>query len=103
MIAASSRPGVSLVELLVVLAIIGVIAGLGTVAFSTHVKGASADDRLNRLGIARREALRTGAPVVVQFPDSTGVRRATLLPDGSAVGDSAFGLERLSGRPNATR
>jgi prepilin-type N-terminal cleavage/methylation domain-containing protein len=87
----------TLVELLVAIAILGLIAGLGALAFMrapSQTRGPM-DDVL----AARREAIATGRPVHLQMQVDGEAHFATALPDGSVLGDSALAVDRLTGRP----
>lgn len=93
--------GFTLVELIVVLAILGVMAGIvGLVAPASKRPDASAE-RAASVAEARRRALYTRRPVRLQVRVGDSVRQVLALPDGSVRGDSALGLEALTGRPRA--
>lgn len=90
--------GVTLLELVVALAVVGFTSGLAAVAVTSH--GAAGPDALvARLDSARATAVRRGEAVRVHF---AGVP-VLFLPDGSASGgpvitDSAvYGLDPLTG------
>jgi prepilin-type N-terminal cleavage/methylation domain-containing protein len=99
--------GVTLVELLVVLVIVGVMFGVtGLALASLHVPQLTMRVRLLRE--ARVRAIQTGVPVrmTIDTPErGTSHRRDSpsvlFLPDGRAVGP---GVDPLTGAPaNATR
>lgn len=97
--------GVTLVELLVVLALLGVMLGVTTVAIVSLDPPVGAE-RAAALRRARAEAVRTGKPVRITGSSMTpGSDRSPLpvqvlfLPDGSARGP---GIDPLTGRPHAT-
>ena len=95
------RAGVTLAELIVVVAILGLIAGMATEAFrrSPNAAGAEAGARLEReLLSARWTALRTRRPVVIAIADSAGASSVTALPDGSVIGDAILLRDRLTGK-----
>lgn len=72
-------------ELIVVLAVIGIAAGLATVAFdalASRTDGFEAT-REGRLRDAQRTAVLGGTPVVFRWKDEPS---ALLLPDGRVVG-----------------
>jgi prepilin-type N-terminal cleavage/methylation domain-containing protein len=77
--------GVTLVELLVVLALLGLVLGMSGLAFAS-LRERPESDELRELRRARAEAIRSGAPV----------RAASVLflPDGRAVGP---GVDPLTG------
>ena len=85
--------GVTLVELLVVIVILGLITGVSGLAFaSLRAPRESALARTAR--VARAEAIRTGRPVAFRL-DSLHRRPFVLfLPDGRAVGP---GVDPLTG------
>jgi prepilin-type N-terminal cleavage/methylation domain-containing protein len=112
----------TLVELITVLAILGIMAGIVGAAFIDAEPVAPTGIALAHASVAdaRRQAITTGLPVTIALtvgdelgpahaPDSFSVAptgnartrfyRATAIPDGSVLADSALGIERLSGRP----
>ena len=96
------RPGVTLLELLVVIVLLGVIASMSVAPFhATAVDrhGSQADAIRARIAAARGEALRTARQVTVTLRDNSHVVAATALPTGELVIDSlpAVQLDRLSG------
>ncbi len=81
--------GVTLVELLVVLAVLGVILGVSGLALATlHMPRET--DLVLELRAARTQAIRTGAPRTTHH--------ARFLPDGRAIGP---GVDPLTGAPLA--
>lgn len=92
----AARRGVTLVELLVVIVLLGIIAGVSVLGFaraSTPARDDKRDRVLGPLAAARRNALRMGRPVTITIDDSSAVLSATALPDGSVVADA--GIQRL--------
>jgi prepilin-type N-terminal cleavage/methylation domain-containing protein len=101
------RRGVTLVELLVVLVLLGIIfgmSGLALASLATPRQSAA----IQRLTTARAKAVRSGVPVRTS---SDSVRRGRgqvappvltvlFLPDGRAIGS---GVDPLAGRPRAVR
>jgi prepilin-type N-terminal cleavage/methylation domain-containing protein len=81
--------GVTLVELLVVLALLGLVLGVGGLALAS-LREPRESDRLREMRRARAQAIRSGAPV------RTG--SVLFLPDGRAVGT---GVDALTGAPSA--
>ena len=98
-----ARAGFTLVELLVVLAILGVMAGVVGLAARRLDDTDPAAARSAAIADARRRALETRRPVTVEFRDGDTVRWMTARPDGSVRGDTALGLDPLTGRPRAAR
>ncbi|HMJ57689.1 MAG TPA: prepilin-type N-terminal cleavage/methylation domain-containing protein [Gemmatimonadales bacterium] len=82
-------PGVTLVELLVVLALLGLVLGVSGLAIASLREPRESDEVL-ALRQARAEAIKSGAPRT-----SHGV---LFLPDGRAMGP---GVDGLTGEPNA--
>lgn len=107
------RDGMTLVELLVVIAVLGVLAAVAVAAAPPHP--APRETGLARVGRARRRAIAEGRPVydsvldaapsVTQLaapdaPADVGIawRAFTALPDGAVVADAGVAVERLTGR-----
>jgi prepilin-type N-terminal cleavage/methylation domain-containing protein len=95
------RPGVTLVELLVVLAILAVTSSLASVAFrrADTLRGSEAGDQVLAL---RREAIVAGhaiTRVVRRHPTPYVV---TALADGRVIADSALDLDPSTGLRDAT-
>jgi prepilin-type N-terminal cleavage/methylation domain-containing protein len=89
--------GSTLLELLVVLAILGVIAGVTGIAFG-RVEPRRVDAADAPIAEARRAAIRTGKPITL-LVERRGVAVAvTAHPDGQVIADSALAIDRLSGR-----
>jgi prepilin-type N-terminal cleavage/methylation domain-containing protein len=102
----SSAPGVTLVELIVVLAVIGLTFGIVGVALrSERANPRELDASVSvreQLARARREALRSGMRQIVIVRDNGNSYSATAWPDGRIVAESTLdvlaGIDRLSGR-----
>jgi prepilin-type N-terminal cleavage/methylation domain-containing protein len=95
------RSGVTLAELLVVIVILGLIAGIAIQGFASapHAGDPQAGAVLERqLLSARSTALRTRQSVVIRIVDSAGAMSATALPDGSIIGDATLSRDRLTGK-----
>jgi general secretion pathway protein H len=91
------RSGVTLVELIVVLAILGVIAGVTTLAFRTAQPGPRIEPWASAIAQARRTALDSARVVSLTVDIGDSVYAATALPDGSVVADARLGVDRLTG------
>jgi prepilin-type N-terminal cleavage/methylation domain-containing protein len=91
--------GSTLVELLVVLAILGIIVGITGLSFRGEVHRASPNLVESRVSNARREALRSGHSVTVTVMQGELVAVATAHPDGRVVADSGIAIDLLTGRP----
>jgi prepilin-type N-terminal cleavage/methylation domain-containing protein len=97
---AVARAGVTLVELLVVIVILGLMFAVSGLAFSSWrvERGSSWVLALRQ---ARAAAIRTGRPVRVEIPAATVGNPSPLpaplfLPDGRAIGP---GADPLTGAP----
>jgi prepilin-type N-terminal cleavage/methylation domain-containing protein len=91
------RAGVTLVELIVVLAILSVMAGVTTLAFRRVDVTPQAAPWVSAIAAARRTAVDSNRTVSVTVPVEDNVYAATALPDGSVVADAALGIDRLTG------
>jgi prepilin-type N-terminal cleavage/methylation domain-containing protein len=96
------RRGTTLVELLVVLCILGVIAGV-TVLAVRRFERPSPDDPSAILAESLRAAVDTPHTSVVRVVQDGRALSATIRPDGTIVADSALGADRLTGRPANAR
>jgi prepilin-type N-terminal cleavage/methylation domain-containing protein len=93
------RGGVTLVELLVVLAILGVMAGVVGLAVPP-IRRAPEGGAAARVARARQTAVASGRAVTVSVSMDGRPRTATAFPDGSVVADSGLDVDRLSGAIN---
>ena len=94
------RAGFTLVEMVVALAVLGVMAGVAIVAFGGAEEPDAEALRAARVAAMRRQAVETRRPVPFTVEMEGGrVAEAHALPDGRGVGDSAAGVDALSGRP----
>lgn len=98
-----TRGGYTLVEVIVVLALIGLVVGIGGLALAS-LKVPRESESVRAMRDARTKAIRTGDPVslTITAPD-TGLNERTthlFLPDGRAIGP---GLDPLTGVPHAHR
>jgi prepilin-type N-terminal cleavage/methylation domain-containing protein len=91
------RAGVTLVELIVVLAILSVVAGVTTLAFRRADTGPSVPLWVSAITQARRVALDSARTVSLTVRVGDSVYAATALPDGSVVADPRLGIDRLTG------
>jgi prepilin-type N-terminal cleavage/methylation domain-containing protein len=97
-----ARAGSTLLELVVVLAILGIVAGVVGLSF----RGAGqrdADTPRLRIAAARRQALEQRHAVTLYLGAGDSLRALTAFPDGRVVGDSALDVDVLTGRPRAAR
>ena len=92
-----ARSGVTLVELIVVLAIIAVMASVTTLAFRRADLTPSVEPWVSAVAAARRTAIASGRTVHLTVRIGDSVYAATALSDGSVVADARLGIDRLSG------
>jgi prepilin-type N-terminal cleavage/methylation domain-containing protein len=88
------RTGVTLVELMVVLAILGAIAAVSGLALAS-LTPAPVSPRVLALRRARIEAIHGGVPVGLRA-DGTALPAVRFLPDGRAIGSE---VDPLTGAP----
>jgi type IV fimbrial biogenesis protein FimT len=92
--ARAPQVGFNIIELLVSLAVLGLLLALGVPSFSEWIRNqkirASAESILNGMQVARSEAVRRNVPVQLEFPDAlrTGWTIKVLDP-GPIVGGAA--------------
>ena len=93
----AARAGVTLIELIVVIALLGLIAGMTTVSFQAG-GGAHTPSLAQRIAIARGDAIRTGQPVELASTDSVGTHLLRALPDGRVLGEPSTGVDVTTGQ-----
>ncbi|HET7024570.1 MAG TPA: prepilin-type N-terminal cleavage/methylation domain-containing protein [Gemmatimonadales bacterium] len=92
----SLRSGTTLIELIVALAVLGIILGVSAAAIGSLDRKPSSTEVV-AIARGRERALRTGVPVSIDLPDSNpnvGPRSVLLLPDGRVIG---AGYDQLTG------
>ncbi|HMC56722.1 MAG TPA: type II secretion system protein [Gemmatimonadaceae bacterium] len=87
--------GSTLLELIVTLAIMSIV--FGVVALALSRRQTPVDDWRAQVAAAREQALRTRARVTAEIATANGRGALTAFPDGTVIGDSALGVDRLSG------
>jgi prepilin-type N-terminal cleavage/methylation domain-containing protein len=92
-----NRPGVTLIELIVVLAIIAVMAGVTTLAFRRADLTPTVEPWVSAVAAARRTAVDSDRTVSLTVRVGDKMYAATALPDGSVVADAALGVDRVTG------
>lgn len=97
------RPGLTLVELIAAIAILGLMAGIAGVAYRGAEPVSAPDEFTAAVSAARREAVRLRTPVTISIRADGQLRDATALPDGSVVIDAAGAIRVLEGRPGDAR
>jgi len=80
--------GVTLVELLVVIVILGLVTGVSGLAFGT-LRLPRESTLVLAARVARAEAIRTGRPVLLRLDSLHRHPSVLFLPDGRAVGRGA--------------
>jgi prepilin-type N-terminal cleavage/methylation domain-containing protein len=94
----SPRTGVTLVELLVALLLLGMMATVVGIAVPRAEPPSTADEISHAISNARRAAIDSGRSVTINLSVHGTLHAATALPDGSIVADTGLGVERLTGR-----
>ena len=89
--------GMTLVELLVTLAIMGVLLGVVTLAVR-RIDEPVLKDPYHIVGDSLRAAAASGRAISLLFVMHGTSVAATVFPDGSIVSDSALAIDRLSGK-----
>ena len=87
--------GFTLVELIVVVAIFGLIAGMSGLAFVT-LRAPRQSELVHGLSRARAEAIQTGRPMTTGDNRAPRSAHVLFLPDGRAIGS---GADALTGAP----
>jgi prepilin-type N-terminal cleavage/methylation domain-containing protein len=90
--------GVSLIELLVVLAILGIAAGIGGLALQHLPRSPGAGEIAAAAADARNRAVRTGRVVRASIRDSAGSHELVAHPDGRIVADSVLHIDVTTGQ-----
>lgn len=93
----SHREGVTLIELVVTIVLIGVIASVATLAFPPD-RTPVATDPATIIARARTKAAESARPVTVSVMVNGTLFAVSALPDGSVIADTALRVDRLSGR-----
>lgn len=98
MIRVTNTRGLTLVELLVVVAILGLMAGVVGLGWSASPHHAEE----SQVTVARQRAIQSGIPT--RFQIFLGGETVTLvaLPDGSIIGTGGLPIDPLTGAPAAS-
>jgi prepilin-type N-terminal cleavage/methylation domain-containing protein len=95
------RGGVTLVELLVAVVIVGLLAGVAGLAVRRAPEPSDDDRLVAAIAAARRTALREGRQETIELRLDGEPHAVTALPDGSVITDEAthgrLGIDRLTG------
>jgi prepilin-type N-terminal cleavage/methylation domain-containing protein len=92
-----SRSGATLVEMLVSLALLGIIASVATLAIR-RIAPPPPDDPMTIIADTINAVIRSGQPKTLQFIVDGRPALATLNPDGSVIADTALHIERFTGQ-----
>lgn len=95
--------GVTLVELLVVLVLLGLVAGVVGLTLHTSKPISVADPIRSAIAAARDSAIRSGRRVTIALQVNDAQRHVTAIPDGRVFADSALDISPLTGARNETR
>ena len=93
---------VTLVELLVVLVLMGLVAGVVGLTIHTAKPLPSTDPITSAVATARDSAIRSGRSVSITFNVNDAQREVTASPDGRVTADSSLDVDPLTGLRNAT-
>jgi prepilin-type N-terminal cleavage/methylation domain-containing protein len=93
------RPGNTLVEMLITLALLGIIASVATLAIRRIIPP-SPSDPTTIIADSIDAVFKSGSPTTLRFMIRGRPAAATLNPDGSIVADSALHIDRFTGRTN---
>lgn len=96
-----NRRGVTLIEMIVVIAVIGIVAGFVAPSLHLALPVDAGYETQAAVAALRRRALESGraADTLVERDGRMLVLHA--LPDGRVLADTSFGIDPLSGRPRA--
>jgi prepilin-type N-terminal cleavage/methylation domain-containing protein len=89
--------GVTLMELLVVIVLMGLLAGVVGLTMNSTPGTAALDPSTARVMAARDSALRSGHPVTIRIAMEGSARYATAFPDGRVLTDAPLRIDALSG------
>jgi len=92
------RRGATLIELLVTLSILAILSAVTTLAIRRFDAPRAGDPRAI-VADSVRVAADSGRTAYVRMVIGGAPASATVNPDGSVVADSAFGVDRFTGRP----
>ena len=91
------RPGSTLVEMLITMALLGIIASVATLAMRRAIPPA-ASDPMTVISDTANVVVKSGIPVTLHFVIDGRPALATLNPDGSIVADTALHIDRFTGQ-----
>ncbi len=91
------RSGVTLVELMVVILLLGLLSGVVGLTVGSTPRVSSLDPTTVAVLQVHDSALRSGYPVTIAFSYEGSTHRATAYPDGRVITDATIGIDPLSG------
>lgn len=96
-----NRAGVTLIELIVVLAVLSIMAGV--VGFAVRPMGAESagNDLEDAVARMRRRALASGKAADTTIERNGAILTIRALPDGRVLADTSVGVDPLTGRLRA--
>lgn len=94
-----TRRGSTLVELIVVLALLAVTSAVTALALRVNPVSSADDTAMQQIMDARRAAVRDGRRVTIEVAVGNARHSATAHPDGRVVTAASLGVNPLSGRP----
>jgi prepilin-type N-terminal cleavage/methylation domain-containing protein len=92
------RAGVTLIELLITLVLLGIISGV-TVLAIRRIEQPRPDDPRVIIADTIRKVLASGRPALIRILTNGGPAWSNVRPDGSVIADSLLGVDRLTGAP----
>ena len=97
------KRGVTLVELLVVIVVLGAMAGFAGLAWQPLSRASANSTDVSAIQAARRRSLDSGVPVTTEVIAGHQTMKVTTLPDGRVLGGEAVGFDPLTGAPAVER
>jgi len=94
-----NRPGLTLLELLVTVTLLGLLSAMATLALPKPSTAATSP--ATKIAALRSEAAHARAPRTATLVVDSAAFDVTALPDGSLLGDTMLVLDRLAGVPRA--
>ena len=91
------RCGVTLIELMVVILLLGLLAGVVGLTMGSTPSVASLDPTTVAVLQARDSALETGHPVTIALSMAGHTHHATAYPDGRVITEATIDIDLLSG------
>lgn len=98
----SQRRGVTLIELVVVLAILGIMAAVTGLTMNTAAPAVSPDTTITQITHLRDSALMTGKPITTVLTHHDTAIAVTVFPDGRVLSTGGH-IDRMTGRARDSR